>query len=170
MKAGLKLIWPEVLNIVNESPAWKCDTLNSTRQGNDDYGSCRENCANYLTNVLLNPLSLKENSRIIIRNRLIGNMKHNQFIKDYVLSNPRYQLNSANEPNRPSSPVTTGPRNAVVTSNQTHRQQTSSILQCLIWQLDLPTTLHFYLYAFPDVPPIPEDTVYWWTRTLGLPC
>lgn len=117
-----------------------------------------ENCEMYLMRVLTNPLSLKQLSRIVIRNRIIENMNNQHFVQRHVASNPKYQLNSALESNSPYLSVVNANATTTATLKPNRRiQQTSSILECLIWQLDLPRILHFYLYAFPDVPPMPED-------------
>lgn len=128
------------------------------RRSNADSQDSDENCEMYLMRVLTNPLSLKQLSRIVIRNQMIENMKHQHFIRRHVLSNPKYQLNSALELNSPYLSVVNTNATTTATLKPNRRiQQTRSILECLIWQLDLPRILHFYLYAFPDVPPMPED-------------
>lgn len=117
--------------------------------------------------ILTNPLSLKQQARIVIRNRLIENIKSFKFVQKFVLSHPQYQLNSSalelnhmtcqrslNTTNASSSQRITE-TTTTTTRNITH--QTNSILECLIWQLDLPRCLHFYCFAFPDVPPIPDS-------------
>lgn len=156
MNSGLKLIWSELLSIVNNPNSFTDEKHNNTNQrsSNADSQDLEENCEMYLMRVLTNPISLKQHARIVIRNRIIANVKDYQFVRKYVLSNPQYQLNSALETNSPHLSVT----NTTATSISNRRiRQTSSILECLIWQLDLPRILHFYLYAFPDVPPMPED-------------
>lgn len=155
--SGLKLVWSELLSIVNNP-----NSYNNLQQQNDahhrrsnaDLENPLESCETYLMRVLTNPLSLKQLSRIVIRNRLIDNMKNSEFTRNYVLSNSKYQLNNALEFNGPT--ISTLNANATMTPTRRARH-THSILECLIWQLDLPITLHFYLYAFPDVPPTPED-------------
>lgn len=114
-----------------------------------------ESCETYLMRILTNPLSLKQQARIVIRNQLIENIKSQQFVRKFILSNPKYQLNSALEPSCPNA-ITSKVANNSRRITATH--QTNSILECLIWQLDLPRCLHFYLYAFPDVPPMPDTT------------
>lgn len=157
MNSGLNLIWSELLNIVNNRNSHTNELYNNThqRRSSADSQDSEDSCEMYIMRVLTKPLSLKQHARIVIRNRIIENMKEYQFVRNYVLSNPQYQLPSALESNSRNLSVT----NATATSipNRRHNQTTSSILECLIWQLDLPRILHFYLYAFPDVPPMPED-------------
>ena len=105
--------------------------------------------------VLTNPLSLKQQARIVIRNCLIENMKHQQCVSEFVLPNPIYQLNSALQYN--SQGLSTNTTQLV--QHRMAQQRTSSILECLIWQLDVPRILHFYLYAFPDVPAMRCDDI-----------
>lgn len=161
MNSGLKLVWSELFSIVNNSNAYGDEPRNNAhqRRSNADLDISVESCEPYLMRVLTNPLSLKQMSRIVVRNRIIDNMKRSEFIRNYVLSNAMYQMDSTLD--RTSSPTLSN-ANALATSTSTptpHRrtQQTHSILECLIWQLDLPRILHFYLYAFPDVPRMPED-------------
>lgn len=159
MNSGLKLIWSELLSIVNNPNSHINEAYNDIhhhRMSITESEDSSESCESYLMRVLTNPLSLKQHARIVIRNRLIENIKHQQYVREFVLSNQKYQLNSALEFNSPKLSINI---NTTVTSIQNrHRiQETSSILECLIWQLDVPRILHFYLYAFPDVPPMPED-------------
>lgn len=120
--------------------------------------SSEESCETYLLRVLTTPLSLKQLARIVIRNRIIENMKHHQFIRNFVLSDTRYQFNnSALELKTLSETHTTNMTTITSTENRHTQQKTHSILECLIWQLDLPRILHFYLYKFPDVPPCPQE-------------
>lgn len=159
MNSGLKLIWSELLSIVNNPNSHTNEIHNDIQQHrmvNSESDNSSESCETYLMRVLTNPLSLKQHARIVIRNRLIQNMKHQQFVRDFVLSDQKYQLNSALEFNNPKLSINI---NTTVTSiqNRHRKHETSSILECLIWQLDVPRILHFYLYAFPDVPPMPED-------------
>lgn len=167
VNSGLKLIWSELLNIVNICKINISHTdfmHNNThrRRSNADLSDLEESCEMYLMRVLTNPLSLKQLSRIAIRNRIIENMNDSEFVKRFVLTNSKYQLNSALEFNSPYLSVVNANANANATTIATlapnrRLQQTCSILECLIWQLDLPRILHFYLYAFPDVPPMPEN-------------
>lgn len=152
VNSGLKLIWSELLNIVNNPNSHTNEIYNENHHQRRDNAelenSTSESCETYLMQVLTNPLSLKQQARIVIRNCLIENMKHQQFVREFVLSNPKYQLNSAlynNSQNLSTKTTTT-------VLHRMPRQRTSSILECLIWQLDIPRILHFYLYAFPDVP------------------
>lgn len=149
MNSGLKLIWSELLSIVNNPNSHTHETDAHQRRSNADFGDAEESTETYLMHALTNPLSLKQHARIVIRNRIIENMKHNQFVENYVLSHSKYQLNTALDVN--------SLKLSVMNATHSRLQQTSSILECLIWQLDLPRILHFYLYAFPDVPPMPED-------------
>lgn len=153
VNSGLKLIWSELLTIVSKPNIDKIHMNDrQRRKSNDEHTS--DNCETYLIRVLTTPLSLKQLSRIVIRNRIIENMKNRQFVTKYVLCDAKYQLNCAVECNSQISCVV----KAISTPNR-RIQLTSSILECLIWQLDIPTILHFYLYAFPDVPPMPDDIV-----------
>lgn len=124
--------------------------MNNQRQSNDDIEDTSET---YLMRILTNPLSLKQLTRIVIRNRIIENIKNQSFVRQHVLSDSKYQLNSALVCR---SQISSSVVNATATQNR-RIPQTSSILECLIWQLDIPRTLHTYLYGFPDVPPMPED-------------
>lgn len=147
MNSGLKLIWSELLNIVNNPNG---NGINAgfhlhQRPCNRAASDSNESCETYLMRILTNPLSLKQQARIVIRNQLIENLKSQKFIRNFVLSHPKYQLNSALES------VANNSRRITTTT-------TNSILECLIWQLDLPRCLHFYLYAFPDVPLMPDTT------------
>ncbi|XP_031623706.1 ankyrin-1-like [Contarinia nasturtii] len=164
VNSGLKLIWSELINIVGNPNSYtpELHTSHQRRRNNAEMeDSSEESCETYLMRVLTTPLSLKQLARIVIRNRIIENMKHHQFIRNFVLSDRRYQLNnSALESNTQALSATeTTNMNTTITSTENRRtqQQTHSILECLIWQLDLPRILHFYLYAFPDLPPLPED-------------
>lgn len=148
VNSGLKLIWSELLSIVNNPNLKNHQRRNNAVENTNSV----ESCETYLMRVLTNTLSLKQLARIVIRNRIIDNMNNQKFVSDLVLSDSKYQLNSALELNH------------LKLSKDTHAsmpyqrtQETSSILECLIWQLDLPKILHFYLYAFPDVPSLPED-------------
>lgn len=155
MNSGLKLIWSELLTIVNNASI-RIDEIhmhNYQRQSNDDIDDTSESCETYLMRILTNPLSLKQLSRIVVRNRIIENTKNQSFVRQYVLSDSKYQLNSAIACNKQ---ISSSVVNATATQNR-KTPQTSSILECLIWQLDIPKTLHIYLYRFPDVPPMPED-------------
>lgn len=156
MNSGLKLIWSELLGIVN-NPNTQTNEQNHQRNSNAELESTSESCETYLMRVLTNPLSLKQYARIVIRNRLIENMKHHHFVRDFVLSDTKYQLNSTFELNGRTLSTNTDASVASVQNCRRRTLQTSSILECLIWQLDVPRILHFYLYAFPDVPPMPED-------------
>lgn len=123
-----------------------------------------ESCELYIMRILTNPLSLKQHARIVIRNQLIENIKSFKFVQKFALSHPQYQFKS----NALESNSTTASLHSASTTNAINSQritatrstvthQTNSILECLIWQLELPRCLHFYLYAFPDVPPIAES-------------
>lgn len=150
MNSGLKLIWSELLNIVH-SPniTHHFNDIHNQRQGRSS-GDGNDSCEMYLMRMLTNPLSLKQLSRIAIRNRIIENMKCHQFVRKHVLSHPKYQLNRVHEI------VHTAPLSQASDASPISNR-TCSILQCLIWQLELPRILHSYLYEFPDVPPMPED-------------
>lgn len=148
MNSGLKLVWSELLNLVNNPNG---NGLNAEfhmhqRPCNRAAASnTNESCEMYLMRILTNPLSLKQQARIVIRNQLIENIKSYEFVRKFILSHTKYQLNSALESHSQNA-------------NRTTTHQTNSILECLIWQLELPRSLHFYLYAFPDVPPMPHTT------------
>lgn len=150
----MKLVWSELLSIVNSPSSYIDETHQRNRRtSNNDFENTLESCEMYLTRVLTNPLSLKQLARIEIRNRIIGNIKNHHFVNKYVLSDQRYQL-SAIELNCQKLSVS----DVTAISTQNRRiQQTSSILECLIWQLDIPRILQLYLYAFPDIPCMPED-------------
>lgn len=160
MNSGLKLVWTELLSIVNnpngkglnaefhmhQRPCHRAAASNSN-----------ESCEMYLMRILTNPLSLKQQARIVIRNQLIENIKSNEFVRKFILTHPKYQLNSALESHSSQNAnKMNGNHSQRITTTTTH--QTNSILECLIWQLDLPRCLHFYLYAFPDVSPMPDTT------------
>lgn len=172
VNSGLKLIWTELLHFVC-NPNGNGNGINAAfhlhrRPCHRIASDSNESCELYLMRILTNPLSLKQQARIVIRNRLIQNIKSFKFVQKFVLSHPKYQLNSnALEFNNTTTTTTTSPNCANTTiatnsqrittatkRNVTH--QTNSVLECLIWQLDLPRCLHFYLYAFPDVAPIPD--------------
>lgn len=121
-----------------------------------------ESCETYLMRVLTNPLSLKQQARIVIRNRMIENMKSQQFVRKFALSHPKYQSNTVLD-SKSQNTNTSNANTSIANNSQriikiTTTHQTNSILECLIWQLDLPRCLHFYLYAFSDIPPMPDTT------------
>lgn len=171
VNSGLKLVWSELLHFVTCNP-------NANANGNVinaafhlhqrpchriAASNSEESCELYLMRILTNPLSLKQQARIVIRNRLIGNITSFKFVQNFVLSHPKYQLNSnalesSSATPSPNSATTTNATNSqrIITTRSNVTHQTNSILECLIWQLEIPRCLHFYLYAFPDVPPIPE--------------
>lgn len=164
VNSGLKLIWSELLHFVGGhrngiNAAFHMHQRPCHRIASDS----NESCEMYLMRILTNPLSLKQQARIVIRNRLIENIKSFKFVQKFVLSHPQYQLNNnALESNNTNTSqnraiatiANNSQRITTIQTNSTH--QTNSILECLIWQLDIPRCLHFYLYKFPDVPPIPE--------------
>lgn len=166
VNSGLKLIWSELLNLVNKPN--NGNAMNAafhmhqrTCNGASDSSSdSDDSCEMYLMRILTNPLSLKQQARIVIRNRMIENMKSHEFVQKFVLSHPKYQLNSAFESknqNANTSIANASSRRIHTTATEiTATHQTNSILECLIWQLDLPRCLHFYLYAFSDIPPTPQ--------------
>lgn len=144
-----------MLSIVN-NPKSHHDARQRRSNADFDNSTDLECCETYLMRILSNPLSLKQQSRIVVRDRIIANMKHQQFVEKFVLSNPKYQLHSALEFNSPALSAAIN-ANAMVTSiPNRRRQRTHSILECLYWQLDIPRILHFYLYAFPDIPAMPD--------------
>lgn len=86
-------------------------------------------CETYLWRISTRPLSLKQLCRISIRNRLIAKMKDFNYINEFILS-----------------------------ATPTAATQPQSILHYLVVQLvDLPRILHNFLYAFPDIPSVPND-------------
>lgn len=128
VNAGTKMLRPELLNLVHfrKSAELHRQNLNSSKS-----------CERYLMNVLTNPLTLKQLARIVIRDRIIVNMKHFQFVKDFAFASEFYRTNPIEKSNQ---------------RNLFSLKYTNSIFECLIWQLiDLPKILHYYLYAFPDV-------------------
>lgn len=147
------MIWSELLSIVSNpngngiNAGFHMHQRPCSRAAASDTD---ESCEMYLMRILTNPLSLKQQARIVIRNRLIENIKSYKFVRKFVLSQSKYQLNSALELNNSQSAITTN------ANNSQRITTTNSILECLIWQLDLPRCLHFYLYEFPDVPPMPD--------------
>lgn len=115
---------------------------NSTNQSTD-------NCEIYLKHVLTNPLTLKQLTRIVIRNRIIENMKNFEFVRNFALSSKHFQRIVANGIDYPDSLSEINKQ----TFQYNYCRRTSSILECIIWKLnDLPRILHQYLYSFPDVP------------------
>lgn len=133
VNAGLKLLWPDLLNLVYSR------TSNAQLKQNDSSKSCEE----YLMNVLTNPLTLKQSARILIRNRIINNMKNFQFVRNFVFTSKFYRFDTVEKTN---------------VRNYYKQKYSNSIFQTLIWELsDLPKILHHYLYAFPDLSPVTSD-------------
>lgn len=94
-------------------------------------------------NVLTNPLTLKQSTRILIRQRIIDNMKNFQFVKNLVFKSKFYRIDPVEKTN---------------VRNLYKRKYSNSIFECLILELsDLPKILHQYLYAFPDLSPVTSD-------------
>lgn len=160
MNTGLKMPWPELMNFVNNPRSNNVIQIYShRRQCNTDPQSI-DSCETYLKKVLTNPLTLKQLTRIVIRNRIIENMKNYEFVKKFVLYSDDYQRIDANGIDHFNSLLWSNNNN-----NQSFRvnlnrrfRRTTSMLECLIWQLkDLPWILHQYLYSFPDVPLVVYD-------------
>lgn len=103
-----------------------------------------ESCESYLASVLTNPLSMKQLSRIQLRNMLIEKMKDFAAVKKFLI--PKASMVSVVESGH-HMPL------AWLTSSQNN----GSILATLIEQLELPISLKRFLYEFPDVPPVPLD-------------
>ena len=153
VNSGLKLVWSEFLSEVsnpNGTPGIHFHRQPCERAVASD---SKESCETYLKRILTNPLSLKQQARMVIRNQLIKNIKSYKFVQKFVLSHPKYQLNTGLELSIPNA-LTTTPNNSQRITPTPTTHHTNSILECLIWQLDLPRCLHFYLYAFPDIPPM----------------
>lgn len=133
---------------------------NHNRRHFDANDSDTESCETYLTMVITNPLTLKQLSRIEIRNSLTKNMKSYQFIKDFVLSKEELQLSDGSiemSDSNSSSHFEFGSTSAAAYATASIGC-TKSILKSLIRQLtDLPTILQYYLYDFPDIPHVPRD-------------
>lgn len=122
-----------------------------------------ESCETYLTRILTNPMTLKQLSRIELRNRLIRNMKNYQFVNDFVLSRQEWQPQDQSHDTSDLNPSFYVERRNASTESQrncatSYNGRAKSILKSLICQLeDLPVILHYYLYDFPDVPHVPRD-------------
>lgn len=93
-----------------------------------------ETCETYLANILSNPLSMKQLSRIQIRNLIIDKMRNFEHIKQFLVTNDDM------------------PMTWLISSTDC-----KSILATLINKLELPIALKRYLYEFPDVPDVPDD-------------
>lgn len=133
MNAGLKLLWPEMFNLVYSR------TSNAQLKPKNSSKSCEE----YLINILTNPLTLKQLARILIRHKIINNMKKFQFVRNFVFTSKFYRTDPVENTN---------------IRNLCRETYTKSIFECLIRQLsDLPKILHHYLYAFPDLSPVTSD-------------
>lgn len=113
-----------------------------------------ESCETYLATVLTNPLSLKQLSRIQIRNMLIEKMKDFDSVK-ILITPKRTTANAADKTLTASATATASIMNSTnwITTEQGH----GSILATLISHLELPISLKRYLYEFPDVPLVPLD-------------
>lgn len=140
------MLWPELLNLVYGRK------LCGRQRELGNSGDSEKSCELYLVDVLTNPLTLKQLARIVIRDRIINNMKNFQFVNNFVITSEFYQA----QPSGADSAVA-----AISKSNSRNYfslKHTSSIFECLIWQLtDLPKILHYYLYAFPDIEPVTND-------------
>lgn len=158
MNAGLKIFWPTLGN--EQEILASLANLNRTNKVNNTNNLQTDCCETYLAMVLTNPLSLKQLSRIEIRNRLIEKQKNFNYIKEFILSSKFDVNHSVLSSISIDSSLSSSTSLHVIGSSALKPFTTypQSILQCLIHQLiDLPKVLHEYLYEFPDVPHVPND-------------
>lgn len=158
VNAGLTHFWPRILNDQEFLAAMR-NCRDSTLHGAWEFANLEnrqnESCETYLAMVLTNPLSLKQLSRIQIRNMLVERMKDFDFVKTFIM--PK-RTNASNEADNLLSVAATTPTAIINTTNWiTTEQCHGSILAILISQLELPISLKRYLYEFPDVPLVPLD-------------
>lgn len=156
MNAGLKIFWPRLMmtnqhHLDNNQPN---QANNRQRMEQNQMNSCDK----YLTMISANPLTLKQLARIQIRNRLIAKMKDFHFISNLLAiisdENDPIKAFSSNSLYASSSQS----MSSSIIGSTIQSTNYKSILQILIEQLtDLPRILQYYLYEFPDCPPVPQD-------------